>query len=148
MKWDLSEVDKYEEMKEYIDTALIPLLSIGMGEQLRLRLANASWLTGLVQIAEEQLVGRVMLFPPLSYVHEESEEVLSTLIQKQDIYLRQQGFKYVIFVTNDSSVGENLELEKLYIEALTSENLDFTKNTLIKEGYDLVPKITSFWKKG
>jgi hypothetical protein len=149
MKWELASIDRYTEAKEYIDTALIPLIQVKLEDDLKFALADSSWVLGVAGSIEEQLTGRVMLFPQTSYTgHEEEEHLLSTL-NTYALHIEQCGFKNVIFLTHNNSweaKSGQLPAKILAIPREKPDSLDFSTGEIEEYAQNIVPRIIGFWK--
>lgn len=151
MKWELTTADQFIEAKEYIDTAIVPLIKIELGEQFKPALINSTWLTGVASGVEGQLMGRVMLFPVYSYTGLEKEDHLIANLNTYTTHLQQHGFKNVIFLTHipmGISMKEQLKAEFISVAPEHPESLDISSDEVSKRSQEMVPKIIAFWKKG
>lgn len=149
MKWELALIDRYIEAKEYIDTALIPLIQVKMDDELKLSLADSSWVLGVAGSIEEQLTGRVMLFPLMSYTGYEEEEHLLSNLNTYALHIQQFGLKNVIFLTHNNSwdaKAEQLTAKMLAIPRENSDSLDISVSEMNEYAQKIVPRIIGFWK--
>ncbi|ABO67479.1 Conserved hypothetical protein [Geobacillus thermodenitrificans NG80-2] len=114
MKWTSGDVATYEKERDYIDTALVPLLPVAVGQGAR-RLASGGELVGLVATeVERQLRGRVFLLPPFVYfVDEQRDELLERLAICTN-RLRQEGMEHVFYVTCDRTWQEGTEASRFW----------------------------------
>jgi hypothetical protein len=151
MKWELTTADQFIEAKEYIDTAIVPLIKIELGEQFKPALKSSTWITGVASGIEDKLMGRVMLFPGYSYTGLEKEEHLIANLNTYTNYLKQQGFENVIFLTHNqmlSSMKEHMIAEFFSVAPENLDSHDITSDEILKFTQEMVPKIIAFWKKG
>lgn len=149
MKWELASINRYIEAKEYIDTALIPLIQVKLKDDLKLALADSSWVLGVAGSIEEQLTGRVMLFPQASYTGHEEEEHLIANLNTYAIHIEQCGFKNVIFLTHNNSweaKAEQFIAKILPVPRETPDSLDFSVGEINDYAQKIVPRIIGFWK--
>jgi hypothetical protein len=149
MKWDLVSVEKYISAKEYIDTAIVPLITIELGPNMKEYVLEAEVLTGVVEYIEEQLMGRVLLFPPFSYIKQEEVQVLSAINHFTE-YLESNDFENVVWVTYDTSmktVFEELKGKVVYIDEKPSMDGQ-NKVQYRKIGERMLPSFIKFWEKG
>jgi Protein of unknown function (DUF2487) len=108
VKWTLSDFTTYHQSKEYVDTAVIPLIPISLDTDFKTMVSKGEFITHVTNELERQLKGRVFLFPSMSYL-KNSINVIENLIEwKTNI---QQEFKHVIFLTSDESLRENNSTE-------------------------------------
>jgi hypothetical protein len=151
MKWELTTADQFIEAKEYIDTAIVPLIRIELGEQFKPSLKNSTWITGVASGIESKLMGRVMLFPVYSYTGLEKEEHLISNLNTYANHLQQHGFENVIFLTHNQiarSVKEHVIAEFFSVAHENLGSHDIASDEVIKFAQEMVPKIIAFWKKG
>jgi secreted Zn-dependent insulinase-like peptidase len=151
MKWELTSADQFIEAKEYIDTAIVPLIKIELGEQYKPVLKSSTWITGVASGIESKLMGRVMLFPVYSYTGLEKEEHLIANLYTYVNHLQQHGLKNVIFLTHNQmakSMKEHIIAEFLSVAPENIDSLDITSDEILKVAQEMAPKIIAFWKKG
>lgn len=103
MKWVSSDVDKYSQSKEYVDTAVVPLIPISLENEFKSTVAKGEFIQFVSTELERQLKGRVFLFPALSYLKNNNDVIDKIEEWKHEI---QKEFKYIIFLTSDESVKE------------------------------------------
>ncbi|QQE72738.1 DUF2487 family protein [Brevibacillus composti] len=63
MQWNLQEMEKWEELQPYVDTALLPLYLYRTEMELPKQVLRMSYLMNLGAAIEQKLKGRVLLFP-------------------------------------------------------------------------------------
>jgi hypothetical protein len=149
MKWDLVSVEKYISAKGYIDTAIVPLIAIELGANMKESVLEAEALIGVVEYIEEQLMGRVLLFPPFSYIKQGEVQMLSAINQFTE-YLESNGFKSAVWVTYDISMKRVFEESKgkmVYIDQKPSVDTQ-NKAQYRKIGERMLPSFIKFWEKG
>ncbi|WP_342351985.1 YpiF family protein [Neobacillus soli] len=101
VKWIPEDVDTYLNAKEYVDTAVVPLYSVSVGGEMKQSAAEAEFITLLTGLLERQFTGRLLLFPPFTYLKDEkSERVLSDL-QKWEDNISKGEFKHIFYITSD-----------------------------------------------
>ncbi|CAM4106284.1 hypothetical protein BAMA_14090 [Bacillus manliponensis] len=125
MKWLVADAKQYEQAKEYIDTAIIPLLSISLVEKMRNTVGEGEFLTTFANELEREYKGRIFLLPAFTYI-EQVEENTSNRLKEWTSYLQKQGFQHVLYVTSDvswKSAEEELTGELFYVSALPLEQL-------------------------
>ena len=99
MYFQTKDVQQYQQNKEFIDTAIVPLLSLDFSEDNIVKSSSeAEFLMALTAFVEQQFRGRLMLLPPYSYTEQTKREEL-VLALKQNI--QEGGFKHVVFITCD-----------------------------------------------
>ncbi|MCV9888363.1 YpiF family protein [Metabacillus halosaccharovorans] len=125
MKWVSNDVDLYNQTKEYIDTAVVPLIAISVGSDFKNTVSKGEFINLVSMDLERQLKGRVFLFPTYSYL-KKSENVIENLIEwKTEL---QQEFKHVVFLTSDTELkeekNEQLEGKLIWLPTIPLENMD------------------------
>ncbi|MEO2076400.1 MAG: YpiF family protein [Bacillus sp. (in: firmicutes)] len=101
MKWVPKDIETYITAKEYVDTAIIPLYSVSVGEDMKQSAAAAEFITLLTNHLERQFTGRVLLFPPFTYLKKEEGENSLTALQEWEKSIFQGSIKYVFYITSD-----------------------------------------------
>ncbi|MDQ0228768.1 YpiF family protein [Metabacillus malikii] len=148
MKWILTDVDAYNQSKEYVDTAIIPLIPIAANPEFKVIVQKGEFLSLLVNELERQLKGRVFLFPPYSYV-KNSENVFENLIEwKNEI---KKEFKHIFFITNDEYIKSNktdeLSDELIWTPTVPMENMDdsLKRKLLADQVEQIIKKLLQSW---
>lgn len=100
MRWEKSQLERYQSAKEYIDTALIPIFRLGLGERMEETLLKAEQAVQLATRAEDQLMGRVMLLPAYTYVESDPELLVSSL-KAYTSYIKNNHFKHVVWIASE-----------------------------------------------
>jgi hypothetical protein len=95
MKWRAKDAELYLQSKEYIDTAVIPLVSVQVGTNVKSVLAKGEYTLLVTEELERQLRGRIFLFPSSTYLNQ--EEALETI--KQLYQAVRRVFPHVVFLT-------------------------------------------------
>ncbi|MDQ1145264.1 hypothetical protein QE429_002091 [Bacillus sp. SORGH_AS 510] len=101
MKWVPKDIETYITAKEYVDTAIIPLYSVSVGEDMKQSAAAAEFITLLTNHLERQFTGRVLLFPPFTYLKKEEGEISLAALQEWEKSVFQGSMKYVFYITSD-----------------------------------------------
>lgn len=156
MKWEFSAQDKFLQYQEYIDTALVPLVQLELGADFSRSLSLATWLTGICHALEEQLTGRVMLFPAHTYVASKAKESVVEDIRLSSNYFREHGFKHVVYayvIEEEDKLTEEMDDETYCMLAVSfpeqSEEgkWEIDKQLMEREARKLAPQIINLWQK-
>ena len=151
MRWNVTEMQKYLEQKEYIDTVLIPLIPISWKSDLIPSVREGEFIRTILQETERQLQGRVVLIPPFTYLKEETQEAKLERIQKWESEIKRDNVKYVFFVTSDVEWKKSEdELNSLIWAApIPLEHMDERyRKDFIDENVGLIMKqVTEMWRK-
>ncbi|MEH7415150.1 YpiF family protein [Neobacillus drentensis] len=101
MKWIPQEVETYLNAKEYVDTAVIPVYSLSFGEEMKQSAAAFEFISLLTGYLEKQFTGRILLFPPFTYLKSDNmENVIDELIKWENVVL-QSEFKHLLYITSE-----------------------------------------------
>ncbi|MFC7685116.1 YpiF family protein [Ureibacillus sp. GCM10028918] len=146
MFFNVNDVQQFQSQKDFIDTALVPLLALDFDDaRIKQSSSAAEYLMSLTAFVEQQFKGRLMLVPPFSYT-EQTKPGLSVNSLKED--LQKAGFKHVIFITSDytwTSFSE--EVDVIWLPAIPLESMDKgVKKTVLEEQLkQIIPVLTSKW---
>jgi len=75
MKWVTKDMDVYIQAKEYVDTAVIPLIPVSLEGNLKNTVSMGEFITILSNEVERQFKGRIILFPAFTYSNGEELEM-------------------------------------------------------------------------
>ncbi|HJV16069.1 MAG TPA: YpiF family protein [Bacillales bacterium] len=127
MKWIPKDIEILLKSKEYVDTAVIPLVQIGFGEDMKQSSAMSEFITLLVNHLERQFTGRILLFPPFTYLKTDNEEKWVNDLQKWTENIKMCDFRHIFYITCDSDWKANegkMDAELLWMPALPLENME------------------------
>jgi hypothetical protein len=117
------DMDQYVQQKEYVDTAVVPLVQLDLSTGGLKPSASASdYLQSLTNLLEKQFKGRILLFPPLSYSKKSDRSRIAAEISGE---LSNTAFKHVFYVTTDPE-WRSLEGagNVIWLPAIPTENMD------------------------
>ncbi|GAB1304336.1 YpiF family protein [Bacillus altitudinis] len=140
MKFQAEDADLFLQSKDYIDTAIIPLIGID-ASHIKQTVSLGEFTMIVAEDLERQLKGRVFLFPPHTYLEVNNRKQEDILAVKQSL---QEHFQHVVFITSDNKWKEQLEVsESAFI--LQSVPLEHLKvNLKQKVIQDSVEQILNF----
>ncbi|WP_144665696.1 YpiF family protein [Bacillus altitudinis] len=140
MKFQAEDADLFLQSKDYIDTAIIPLVGIN-ASHIKQTVSLGEFTVLVAEDLERQLKGRVFLFPPHTYLEVNNRKQEDILALKQSL---QEHFQHVVFITSDNKWKEQLEVsESAFI--LQSVPLEHLKvNLKQKVIQDSVEQILNF----
>lgn len=127
MNWNGKEVELYLKEKKYIDTAIIPLLPVGLEEDMKTFAAQGEFISLLSMHLEHQFKGRLMLFPAFTYLKTEDKGSAEKRLDDWKAAMKETGFQYVFFLTSDSDwrfTDEELERSLMWLPSIPLDNLD------------------------
>ncbi|AOZ90253.1 hypothetical protein BK049_16990 [Bacillus xiamenensis] len=112
MKFQAEDAERFLQSKDYIDTAIIPLIRIS-ANQIKQTASLGEFTILVAEDLERQLKGRVFLFPPHTYLEVNDRKQDDILAVKQSL---QEHFQHVVFITSDHQWKEQLEVnESLFL---------------------------------
>ena len=113
LKWIVKDVEQFEQAREYVDTGVIPLLSISAAKEMKTVVEQGEFIELLSMELEREYKGRVLLLPAFTYLVESQKR--KGRLQEWTNHLRKQGFKHIAYVTSDFSWKEDMqELQEIY----------------------------------
>ncbi|WP_188206013.1 DUF2487 family protein [Alkalibacillus aidingensis] len=122
MKWIYQDVQNYTHAKEYIDTAIMPLIPYSFEEDddmRKLAFQNEVMVIFMTQI-EKQLKGRVFLLPVYNYLKQNTLDMESNRLQETIDHIQKQPFEHVFLFTFDKKwrkYGTSLNAELIWLPA-------------------------------
>lgn len=135
MKWIPQEIGTYLSAKEYIDTAVVPLYSISFGDKMKESAAITEFITLLSNHLERQFTGRLVLFPPFTYLKMEENEGALNQLKNWETNIEKSEFKHIFYITSESNWKmheEKFSGSFIWLPALPLENLnDSLKHSMI-----------------
>lgn len=146
MYFNANDVTSFMEQKEFIDTAIVPLVSIDLtSEKIKQSGAEADFLLSLTSFIEQQFKGRLLLLPPFSYSTILKNEELPQLLESQ---LHNAGFKHVFFITCDhfwTNIGDVVNV--IWLPAIPLESMDKgVKNSILEDQLrQVIPTFSTRW---
>ena len=145
MNYNANDIEVFLQQKDFIDTAIVPLLPIDFsttdGNQSG---PAAEYIENLVSFIEKQFKGRIFLTPTFSYFQKKGNIDLESIL----INLKDSGFKYILFITTDQNYAKLSEdFDILWLPAIPLESMDAAvKIRILQEQLNLViPKLTTLW---
>ena len=67
---DCKDVEQFEQAREYVDTGIIPLLSISAAKGMKMVVEQGEFIEALSMELEREYKGRVLLLPAFTYLVE------------------------------------------------------------------------------
>jgi hypothetical protein len=135
MKWIPKEIETCLSAKEYVDTAVVPLYSVALGAEMKESAEAAEFITMLTSHLERQFTGRLLLFPPFTYLNSFAEEVRLQHLQAWEKGIIDSEFKHIFYITSDLEWRSHEELLKgtvIWLPSMPFEGMnDSQKMTVI-----------------
>ncbi|MEO4053157.1 YpiF family protein [Solibacillus sp. CAU 1738] len=148
MFFNVKDVELFQAQKQFIDTAIVPLLSLDFEENsMKQSSSAAEYLMSLTAFIEQQFKGRLMLTPPFSYIEQTRHQIDITIIKE---ILTKSGFKHVIFISCDhfwTSLQDDLNI--IWLPPIPLESMDKSVKQRILEDQlkQVIPNLTAAWSK-
>ncbi|ENQ3077772.1 YpiF family protein [Bacillus multifaciens] len=105
MKWAVADVEQYEKTREYIDTGIIPLLSVSFEKGMKTAAVEGEFISTLTRELEREYKGRVFLLPSFTYVEGTHVSERQRLCDWTN-YLKEKGLRHIALITSDFSWKE------------------------------------------
>lgn len=149
MKWDLGDIDRYVQHRQYIDTALIPLIKMSVGSDVEQSVRRAAWISGLANQLEEQLAGRILLLPPVIYSASHSGSDLSLFLNSQGEDVGKE-IAHVVFLTAEPEWEEERTLQHnlIRVDLAQWEGKNPDSTALFQCAQKYLPSLIRLWQKG
>ncbi len=148
MKYQSIDVEPFINSREYIDTVVIPLNPVAFGDALSQTVSSYEFMTLLTYELEKELKGRLFLSQPLSYIKNSTAEDKINLLSTWVEYYKDEGFKYIQFLTTDSkwtSIDEGGNV--VWIPAIPIEKMppEAIKSVISEQTKQLAGKLAESW---
>ncbi|MBH9967751.1 YpiF family protein [[Bacillus] enclensis] len=151
MNWNVKDIEVFETEKEYIDTAVIPVVPIDFSPEIKTSAAQTEFISLLTFHLERQFKGRMIMTPVFTYLMGRTEEKTGEL-QEWGSRLKDSGVKHVFFLTSDSSwkkSEQQLNDQLIWVPSIPLEHLDEQYKHSIMEDQvkQLLNIIVQKWQK-
>ena len=148
MFFNVQDVSQFQSQKEFIDTVIIPLLSVNLKDDtIKQSSSSAHYLMSLTSFIEQQFKGRLMLMPPFSYIEQSKDSITPVKLQEE---FRSAGFKHVVFITCDHSwTSLKDEVDLIWLPSIPLESMDLSvKKTILEDQLkQVIPVLSSKWSQ-
>ncbi|MCY7758025.1 YpiF family protein [Bacillus inaquosorum] len=112
MRWRITDAKDYLQTKDYIDTAVIPLINIKVGAHFKITAEKGEFTQLLSDELERQLKGRVYLLPPYTYVDRNEKTVQGLKDLREELI---SEFPHVVLLTSDENWNSEDALDKIIV---------------------------------
>jgi len=151
MKWVSKEIDVYLTSTNYIDTALVTLIPITFGEDMKQTVSMGEFSTVLTSEIERQLHGRIFAIPPFTYFKTESPTEKLDKLEQWINELKNSGFKFIFLITSDhewKTVEDKLDAKLIWIPAIPLEHMDdkYKSEILHEQTKQILQIVTNQWQ--
>ncbi|WP_147804779.1 YpiF family protein [Alkalicoccus halolimnae] len=151
MKWTYQDTEIYEKSKEYVDTAIIPLIPVAGGKEQKDSVLMGEFAQYLSDYIERQYMGRVYLLPPFTYLKEEEEKEKQKRVLEWSEHFKKEGFEYFLFITSDME-WRQIDLKKagelVWVPAFSLSDMESKKRqqSVEQQARQIIPLMTKKWK--
>ncbi|KRG12504.1 YpiF family protein [Lederbergia galactosidilytica] len=148
MKWNVKDIEIFLQEKEYVDTALIPLIPVEFNSHMKRAAEQGEFIQRLSIHLEKQFKGRIVLLPSFAYIREPEDEW--NLLSKWRVQAKECGFSHVFFLTADKRWNK-LEEEGIgslfYVPSIPLEHMEEKYQYAAMEDQlkSLIPKMIKSW---
>ncbi|NQD66283.1 YpiF family protein [Bacillus haikouensis] len=151
MNWNVKDIEVFETEKEYIDTAVIPMIPIDFIKNIKSSAAQTEFISLLTFHLERQFKGRMIITPPFTYLMGSNEGNVGE-VREWDARMKESGVKHVFFLTSDSDWKKTEEAfndQLIWIPSIPLEHLDEQYKHSIMEDQvkQLLNVIVQKWQK-
>ena len=146
MNYNANDIEQFLSQKQFIDTAVVPLLPIDFSSEGGMRSgSDADFLMSLVTYVEKQFKGRIFLTPPFPYFQKKGKIDISDIHKN----LVEEGFQHVLFLTTDMNWQNVHDFDILWLPAIPLEAMDHeVKNRILQDQLNyVIPKLTTTWAR-
>ncbi len=149
MFFNVKDVTQFQAQKEFIDTAIIPLVSVNLNDSMIKQSSSATeYLMSLTAFIEQQFKGRLMLMPPFTYLEQLKSNISLATIKEE---FQSAGFKHVLFITCDHSWTSfnNEVVDVIWLPSIPLESMDKSvKKTILEDQLkQVIPVLSSKWSQ-
>ncbi|MUV39783.1 hypothetical protein JNUCC1_03667 [Lentibacillus sp. JNUCC-1] len=152
MKWTKSDLSRFLEAQEYVDTVIIPLVPFQFSHEKKMGkdAFQAELVYLFAQGVEQELAGRVILTPAYHYVKSTDKHKEAERVAEWEKEIKSQPFKHVFYLTFDPSWKKNekaLEGTLLWFPAISANgDAHSSVDVLRPQVEQVVELIRSYWE--
>lgn len=142
----------YLKAKEYIDTAVIPLIPLSFEEDMKQAAVMSEFITLIATLLERQVTGRILLLPPFVYLTTDHYEKRVTDLQTWTTALKSNQLNHIFFLTSDTAWKKDegrLNEILVWIPALSLDNFQESQKFSIVDSQvsQILSLFTKEWHK-
>ncbi|SFP42204.1 YpiF family protein [Salibacterium halotolerans] len=153
MRWSTEDIPSFVKERQYVDTALLPLLPVEFGDGIRQSAAMTEFITIMTAELERQFRGRILLAPSYTYLAADGANTPQTEELNRWIEtMKKEKLKHIILLTADSSwkkIEYELDAFLVWMPLVPLENLDaaYKKQVISEQIKQLLPVVMDKWKE-
>ncbi|AWC28205.1 YpiF family protein [Bacillus cytotoxicus] len=149
MRWAVKDAEQFVQAREYVDTCIIPLLSISVAKEMKELVEQGEFIEVLSMELEREYKGRVLLLPAFTYLAENQEKEKERL-EGWTNHLQEQGIQHIVYVTSDFAWKQAnvLQGQLFWLPAISFDQLsDQAKREVIHAHIkNIMELLTEKWK--
>ncbi|MFG3611999.1 YpiF family protein [Rummeliibacillus sp. G93] len=146
MFWTSKDIDEFLKNKQFIDTAIVPLVLLeGTEIGIKQSASGAEFLMSLTNFLEQQFKGRVVLTSPVTYTKSLNRKELIAAMHDE---LVASGFTYVFFITSDHEWTQLApEKDVLWLPSIPLSDMDqkVRQQVLSDQLRQVIPMLSAKW---
>lgn len=134
MKWIPQDIETYLNAKEYVDTAVVPIFSVSMGGEMKQSAAAVEFITLLTGYLERQFTGRLILFPPFTYLNSKNCESNLSDLKEWETSLTEGEIKHIFYITSEidwRAREEELNGTVIWLPSIPLEHMNDTQKLAV-----------------
>lgn len=152
VKWVPQDVEMYLKAKEFVDTAVIPLIPLSFGDDMKQAAAMSEFTVLTASFLERQFAGRMLLLPSFTYLTTDDHEKRLKNLQAWICALKNNQMSHIFFLTSDSEwkmLEEEIKETLIWFPVLLLENLEYSQKLTIIESQatQILTLFTGKWQK-
>ncbi|MBS4217313.1 YpiF family protein [Bacillus sp. FJAT-49711] len=149
MNWSSKDITLFNAEREYIDTAVIPLMHVALDDGIKRAAEQGEFIQLLSVHLERQFKGRILVLPPFTYFKEpdyKRDELIDWSKRAKEA-----GFSYVFYLTSDpkwKALNKDLLGSLIYIPSIPLENMDehYKHSVIDNQLKSLIEDIIKAWQ--
>lgn len=152
MKWNSHSIDDFVSARDFVDTALVPLMPLDLHHDPSTAALQGEYTALLAEEVEKQLTGRILLVPPYPYKKnaENSESVIREL-NDWNTYYYSVGITNVVCLTCDEKMAEmnaisDVRVIWMPLIPLNQFEARQAKGMIRDQAAQVLPKIMKLWQ--
>ncbi|WP_226657466.1 YpiF family protein [Pseudalkalibacillus hwajinpoensis] len=151
MKWTEADIALFEKEKEYVDTAVLPLVPISMTNNMKTTVSMGEYISIISSELERQLKGRLLLLPAFTYLSSEEQATTKDRLKKVEEELMLGGIQHIITLTADvnwKQVEDQVSSALLWMPAIPLEHMDeqYKMETVSAQVKQVLQFVTNTWQ--
>lgn len=152
MQWTKKDMELYVGSKEYIDTAIIPIIPFQVSQEASFGKSTSKResLSIFATEIEKELSGRVLLIPNYYYLEFGDKERETKRLNDWCEEIKKQPFEHVFILTFDASwkrYEKDLEANLLWVPGVQVDETNSTNMLQLLRGQvpDVIDLLRSYW---